>query len=387
MGTCPGSPSYDGPYTVPAYDGLTETMNDDVNPVADGRCEHVRITHERTGNTVSGDFRSPSTNTCFYRHSIDGSFYDFPLSAFTGLVTEDPAWPSYETEALQSMWPEIKNQLSSLNFGWELPEVRDLWTTPRSILKAFKRKLKRRESGAGRGLSSAEQAILAYEFGLRPLISDVVALSGFVSKVGKQLKFLFNNEGKPVVSHWSKPLAIPALQTKVTNYSWVLGDSRHTFEASVRKAVYTATMEYVFTLPAGTRNELVAMAVLDGLGINANPQIIWDAIPYSFVVDWVLNFGDFIGQYRVRAIEPRVNIIRFTHSANTVIDVEQYMHYAHNRTGGSGNTKVSKTSISSYYRYPSVPNLYEALQPLGVSTREVALGAILLHQQTRRNNP
>lgn len=45
-------------------------------------------------------------------------------------------------------------------------------------------------------------------------------------------------------------------------------------------------------------------AWLDTLGLNLSPTVIWNAIPYSFVVDWFANVGDCLKQYDSNWLSP-----------------------------------------------------------------------------------
>lgn len=68
---------------------------------------------------------------------------------------------------------------------------------------------------------------------------------------------------------------------------------------------------------------------LDVLGINANPAVIWNAIPFSFVIDWFVNVGGFLERLRVDNIRAATTVTKFCVSArferNFITGVLPYM--------------------------------------------------------------
>jgi hypothetical protein len=44
-------------------------------------------------------------------------------------------------------------------------------------------------------------------------------------------------------------------------------------------------------------------AVLDTIGFELNPRIIWDALPFTFVLDWFFDVGSFLGNFKIDTLE------------------------------------------------------------------------------------
>jgi hypothetical protein len=60
-------------------------------------------------------------------------------------------------------------------------------------------------------------------------------------------------------------------------------------------------------------------AWLDSLGINMNPEIIWDLIPFSFVVDWFIKVGDWLEGFKVNHLNSSVTILDMCYSIKTQV--------------------------------------------------------------------
>jgi hypothetical protein len=54
------------------------------------------------------------------------------------------------------------------------------------------------------------------------------------------------------------------------------------------------TIKYSYYLPFVSELQAQMRAYADAFGLTWDPQIIWDAIPFSFVVDWVFDVGGWL---------------------------------------------------------------------------------------------
>jgi hypothetical protein len=53
---------------------------------------------------------------------------------------------------------------------------------------------------------------------------------------------------------------------------------------------------------------------LDLLGVRLDPSIVWNAIPFTFVVDWVVDVGSFLGSFARDNYPIETRITDFCHS-------------------------------------------------------------------------
>jgi len=152
---------------------------------------------------------------------------------------------------------------------------------------------------------------LAYAFGLRPLISDIRAAMNAVPIVEAKLKDLFDRQGKPQVRHY-----VENLHDQET-HNWSTGDrpnwANHHSSVYEYEAKLCCTVKYTYELRDSFGNpinmkaiETQARAYLDYFGVNLNPAIIWDVIPWSFVVDWLWDVGSWLGSFSAKNLSPNM---------------------------------------------------------------------------------
>jgi hypothetical protein len=83
--------------------------------------------------------------------------------------------------------------------------------------------------------------------------------------------------------------------------------------------LYSANAYYSTEIPdLGIFRGRIA-ARLDDLGIRLDPQVLWNAIPFSFVVDWFIPFGDWLGSFRQENWDVNILLKDFLHSARVSV--------------------------------------------------------------------
>jgi hypothetical protein len=125
---------------------------------------------------------------------------------------------------------------------------------------------------------------------------------------------------------------------------------------------------------------------LDYLGINLNPAIIWNAIPWSFVVDWVAGVGPYLDQLRVENMAPQINIRRalWSVSRKRVITVSKGTRVS-NPTYHTLLTRNRLPAVTqtAYRRQLFMPSI-SSIQSSGLTPKEFSLGAALVIAQRAR---
>lgn len=155
---------------------------------------------------------------------------------------------------------------------------------------------------------------LLYQFGWAPLVSDLVKLTDFQSAVSKRTnelshlyqsglrrKKLLNNIVHS--SNYNAPLAY---------YSY-LGNIYYKVSRKNEEKAWGYVEWFPTTLPPATDEILRALARRAVLGLTIDPSTVWELIPWSWLVDWCSNVGDFIASHRnIIPAEPR-NILIMRH--------------------------------------------------------------------------
>jgi hypothetical protein len=216
------------------------------------------------------------------------------------------------------------------------------------------------------------------------MLSDIAGVRRSLSRLHSEVEKLLKEEGKELKYHYSASLPSNIDNQNVTstpiNLPNLDGQSSCRREIIYSPAQFNATMAYSYSIPEAMKRNIALRALLDSLGVNANPQIIWAAIPWSFVIDWVTGVGQWLSQFRIRNIEPTVNISWFQYSVKSVRTTNTY------KTVGIGGTHINGTEVpvitrkdKTYQRsVPFKPSLYASIKSSGLSPTEFSLTGALV---------
>jgi hypothetical protein len=248
------------------------------------------------------------------------------------------------------MLPGIKPQLSLVNSLIELKDFKKLPSTIKRIKSMFKS-----NSTLRRIMGATADAYLQKEFNVMPLLSDIAGFRRALINTSKQVKNLLDLEGKRLTRHYYCGLesSYPDKgQTPSSTYGSDVklsgtkdGEAATTpsgpclnglFKAyrtvTYEKPQFHGEIQYSYYLTQFQRENAAILGLADALGVNLNPSIIWNAIPWSFVVDWVINVSRWLDQFKVQNLEPITVIHRYMWSTTvkrlTKIDVESNLGIA-----------------------------------------------------------
>jgi len=283
-------------------------------------------------------------------------------STLSGLDTFD--WQNFYQRAIEAMTPTLESGFSLGNFVYELGEIKSLlrwWSRGKSYLR------------------NLGDAYLNYSFGLRPFLMDLKNLATGLFTVRDRLIALKAGAGKLNVRRYSEEdgnLTSSVITPHTAN------DVKRDW--TVNHVKYTATMTYTYQYPDIDSDLEGLYALLDAIGLNLNPQIIWDAIPYSFVVDWFFNVGDFLAQLRKKWVPVTITIKEFGVSVKM-----QYYYDRYVRSVGTVSTDwmwCGELWHRYYARRPvKVDDRCFMLSDTGsLTTRKFILGSLLLKQRIIR---
>jgi hypothetical protein len=141
---------------------------------------------------------------------------------------------------------------------------------------------------------------LAAQMGWKPLVSDIQKLSIFQLKVEQRLRdldALFRKGGytrRVRSSNWTSSVSNgPTIVTVESN----LGDFIDCEKSSVTTVErwgscrwFPANQDYNLK----TTKEMTRYVHSLILGLNAQPERLWDAIPWTWMIDWFSNVGDYM---------------------------------------------------------------------------------------------
>jgi hypothetical protein len=246
------------------------------------------------------------------------------------------------------MLPGIKPQLSLINSVIELKDFKKLPATVRRLRSMLSSLTGSGNKTLRKILGGSADAYLQKEFNVMPLLSDISGFRKALTNTSKQVKNLLDLEGKPLTRHYYAGLESvypnKALTPAATTYqppaevssempapgggtvNKLSGLVKPYREVTYGEARFHAEIQYSYYLTQFQRENSAILGLADSLGVNLNPSIIWNAIPWSFVVDWVFDVSRWLDQFKVRNLEPVTVIHRYLWSTTvdrvTKIDCE-----------------------------------------------------------------
>jgi len=144
-----------------------------------------------------------------------------------------------------------------------------------------------------------------------------------------------------------------------TGSKYVLKSGGCTFWYTTWDLNYTlwqaATMQYEYALDEVSPLLFKLRSLRDILGLRLTPSVIWEAIPFSFVVDWFLNVQDWLESRENPLINPDVIIYDYSLSHKLSFAVKGVFHYPL-RTGGWSTHLFHENSGSLYFRRKALPD-------------------------------
>jgi hypothetical protein len=233
--------------------------------------------------------------------------------------------------------------LTSLSIPNFLLELKDL---PR-LFQLWKKQLSIAKNAAGLRLN--------WSFGWKPLLGDLQTMVQTLSSVRQRLL------------EWEKTVGLVYQRTHTCltdtipasgNFTYPSGLHKVYFSGSVTRQV-TAYLTYK-TLPIGALNgvDKILKAYLDALGFELNPKIVWDAIPFSFVVDWFFDVGGWLNRFKIDTLELPVVCVDGCLQYKESLRMEHYWIRGLDGTYHNTNPRQSMTQTEEFFhRVPILPDL------------------------------
>lgn len=181
----------------------------------------------------------------------------------------DSLWRSSANEAFNSFATQIPEMISLANFGWELREIS-------SLIPKLEKSISK----------TAASGYLNYNFGWKPFIGDLNTLFTLCSTLDSKIQYLRDTWGKETRLGMFRPNVNDVNLSSfdfdyqafdIVKFHYRLTDYRCDFRAG----------GYLFHQLKGL-NDLSGYirALIVSLGLDNPLKVIWNALPYSFVVDW-----------------------------------------------------------------------------------------------------
>lgn len=276
---------------------------------------------------------------------IDASYNQTPV-----LVDFD--WQGLTSSAVSSMRPSLNTGNSLINFLVELRDFKRLgkrlmllrtrWYTWYSNFKEFirlggavfwaafgsepwnsKKKWKNKR---------ILNAFLAWKLAWQPFISDIKSFIKDLTDFRRKIVLFERRSHWRQQRYWGRdvPLAYSGqswITLSPSNWLNVSPDcstnySRQMGQRDGRIGRFTAVMRYHYSLDRKAIDAVgTVLGTLDILGVSANPAIIWDSIPFSFIIDWFFGIGDSLESLKID------NLGTITHITDLCVSLKYKKEY------------------------------------------------------------
>jgi hypothetical protein len=206
----------------------------------------------------------------------------------------DYDFSSFSARAYLAMKPSLDSGFSLTNFLAELREIKTL----------FKLVSKRNTI-----LQNIAGLHLNWSFGWKPTIADLRTLWGKLQNFDSAFQKYYSEQGRLLKRHYRE--IQPIEESSVRNNENPTLDARIVYVDRKVTTQLTATMLYSYRLPTINSQYAKYLALMDYYGLKLNASVIWNALPFSFVVDWFLGIGDFFDQFSEDALDVEIEIVDF----------------------------------------------------------------------------
>lgn len=183
-------------------------------------------------------------------------------------------------DAFARVRPDL-TELSLPNFLLEAGEMRQLaqiWKTNLSLAKNL----------AG--------AHLNYKFGWKPTIGDLQAMVDSVLHLREKLRAFREQCGKSI----RKAVKLQDVAYVNSGQFYMQPNQfRVDWNGFHKKSVIAHIVYQPQPLAVMGQMDMFIRGMLDALGVELNPRIIWDSLPFTFVIDWFLGVGAWLEGFKI----------------------------------------------------------------------------------------
>nr|UJQ85489.1 MAG: hypothetical protein 1 [Leviviridae sp.] len=158
---------------------------------------------------------------------------------------------------------------------------------------------------------------LRYQFGIAPLIGDLVKLVNFQDQVQRRIQIMERLED---TNGYRRTLGVGAW-SKSASYSRVMQSNQFFFTDTIHQTTTQRIRAHIRWLPNPVFRTLTIpdrqrLAMRAVLGLTVDASTLWNAIPWTWLVDWCSSAGDFFTATRniIPATLSGLHIMRETRS-------------------------------------------------------------------------
>lgn len=275
--------------------------------------DHVKVTKSFGPRTIQTPFYwFPFQGVTEWTFFMDGAFWQGPGLHDLELVCPNPpesVMTEHARKFVKESLTQFPTEISMANTLLELKEIPamlDLLKDAHDYLDALYR------NPRGLSVQTVNNLYLGYNFGVAPVISDLIAIDGLYKKVHGRLEHLRRTKGKYTrigsVSHFSK--------TRNTTYHTYSG-----FALDEWVRLVLVNSDYEIRTTCKVRNDLawvdswegIVRGLVGAMGLDNPLAVLWEATPWSWAIDYVVPVGDWLETLKFQDVSAW-RVIRMTTS-------------------------------------------------------------------------
>jgi hypothetical protein len=262
---------------------------------------------------------------------------------------------------------QMPMEIDIVNFLTQLPNPKRWW-------KLAKRMTKWAATNPG-------DALLWWQFEVKPFISDIKSLIHIFKKVRNRLDYLRKVNGRTVTLR-SSDGNVFSMEDDTTDYGPIgewedpITDAwrNRTFRVSLHQTDIHLNLKVKYNL-TGLEGPLAWMDMMaSALGLLNPAGIIWERIPWSFAVDWFVGVGDFLDKTSMEPFKGLIAVVGADHTLITRTLIHTMFPTGYDSEWESGGYQL----VQGYFRRSGVPP--NAAEWDGLTPTQMALAAALLQQ-------
>jgi len=219
---------------------------------------------------------------------------------------EDPS-ADFRTRAKRLKFVSTDSSFSVVNFVIELAELKHFFKNSKKLLK---RLVKFGKLGQYKTLGDIlSHIVLEFSYGIGAFIRDITTAYNLCAKLSVHYVAFMSNMGKFTSA---RNLVVEDLPLPTDIY-YEVDVCNYRFEVKVYhlrdKPAYTCVcVVYRYWSVVMTQAYGKMKYLLTQLGAELNPAIAWNAIPFSFVLDWFYPIGAFLDKYKIPLIDMSITL-------------------------------------------------------------------------------
>jgi hypothetical protein len=223
-------------------------------------------------------------------------------------------------------------------------------------------------------IKTVNNAFLGQQYGWLPLISDIGKLANVVDSVTNRLKFLMEMRDKPVKLHFHRENVWqhPMLDTEQTipRFQFDSPDYGYGYTLNQYASAMTASCTLVQDLQGLDDAWASWRGLLASLGLNNPAKILWNAIPFTFVVDMFVPISSWLNAAHLRPFAGKWEVTEVTTSMleKGEFKVRGSCMQSKNNSGSAGTI-----SFTRYRRQLGLPLLQTEVSLSELSTLQQTL--------------